>query len=65
MEIKAGDAVLTNSGRFGKVIQVWGTVACVEIRDGKSKLSISYPANQLTSLRSTRTQFHHSVLSDA
>jgi preprotein translocase subunit YajC len=41
MDIQVGDDVLTISGRFGKVIQVWGTVACVEIMDGKSKLSVS------------------------
>ncbi len=62
MEIQVGDAVLTNSGRFGKVVQAWGTVACVEIRDGISKLAISYPINQLTCLRSTRPEPHHPVV---
>ena len=58
MELQVGQIVLTNSGQIGKVIQVWHAVACVEIKSGKTTLTISYPANQLICLDSTGRKSH-------
>ena len=62
MEIQVGDSVLTNSGRFGKVVHVWETVACVEIREDIFKMAIAYPISQLTCLRSTRPEPDHPIV---
>jgi preprotein translocase subunit YajC len=58
MEFEVGDTVLTNSGRIGKVVQVWQSVACVEITCGKTKLAVSYPFSQLVRLQSARSLLH-------
>ena len=58
MELQVGELVLTNSGQIGKVIQVWHAVACVEIKSGKTTLTISYPTNQLICLGSIGPKTH-------
>jgi preprotein translocase subunit YajC len=65
MEFEVGDTVLTNSGRIGKVVQVWKSVACVEISSGKTKLAVSYPFSQLVCLQSARSFLHQAKQLDS
>jgi preprotein translocase subunit YajC len=56
VELQIGDKVVTNSGRLGKVVQAWAAIACVEVMVDKSRMTISYPSNQLVRLQPTRTE---------